>query len=101
MGALLASAMAFGASLGNQDVSSTVLVGSLEVALFTFGRESLKGIRDTKGDRRAGVATIAALYGRRPAVSVFIGSSLAVGFCAVAAGVVLGEWAQPSSCHCL
>lgn len=67
---LLASALVFGAAVGTS-LLPAVWVGAAEIAVFTFGRETLKGVRDVEGDRRAGVATVATVWGVRAAVVVF------------------------------
>jgi geranylgeranylglycerol-phosphate geranylgeranyltransferase len=67
---LLALALVFGTTIGTA-VSGPVWVGAIEIAVFTFGRETLKGARDSEGDRLSGVATIANVWGARRAVAVF------------------------------
>lgn len=74
VGALLGNALLFGASLGS-DPSAAIHLGSIEVALFTFGRETLKGIRDIEGDRIVGVVTVASVCGRRSAIWVFLATA--------------------------
>jgi 4-hydroxybenzoate polyprenyltransferase len=92
VGSLLASALAFGALLGTGSVRFAVIIGSLEICLFTFGRETLKGIRDVDGDRGTGVTTIANRFGADAAVRVFVGSALAVAVAAAVAAVAEDAW---------
>lgn len=68
--ALLALALVFGATVGTS-LPPAVWVGAAEIGVFTFGRETLKGVRDVEGDRSVGVATVASVWGPRAAVVVF------------------------------
>ena len=77
VGALLGNALTFGASLGSSP-SSEVILGSLEIALFTFGREAMKGVRDIEGDRSVGVSSIANSTGPGAAIGTFVGACLGV-----------------------
>jgi geranylgeranylglycerol-phosphate geranylgeranyltransferase len=77
VGALLGNALMFGASLGS-GLTSAVILGSLEIALFTFGREALKGVRDIEGDRSVGVSTIANSTGPAAAIGTFVAACLGV-----------------------
>jgi 4-hydroxybenzoate polyprenyltransferase/geranylgeranylglycerol-phosphate geranylgeranyltransferase len=83
--ALLGIILVFGASLGS-GLSSAVVIGALEIALFTFGREALKGVRDIEGDRNVAVATIANTMGRGAAIGTFVGACAGVTLLATMAG---------------
>jgi 4-hydroxybenzoate polyprenyltransferase len=83
--ALLGITLLFGASLGS-GLSSAVVIGSFEIALFTFGRETLKGVRDVEGDRNVAVSTIANTMGRGAAIGTFVGACLGVALLATLAG---------------
>lgn len=70
VGLLLAAALVFGATLGSS-ATSLVAIGAVEIAVFTLGRETLKGVRDIDGDRRTGVRTVANVWGPKTAVATF------------------------------
>jgi geranylgeranylglycerol-phosphate geranylgeranyltransferase len=84
--ALLASALLFGATLGS-GLSAAVVVGAVEIAIFTFGRETLKGVRDAEGDRLFGASSIASVWGEGPAVATFAACCVAV--------MLVAAWAGP------
>jgi len=67
---LLASALVFGATAGTS-VPSSIMIGAIEIAIFTFGRETLKGVRDIEGDQLGGTATVANVWGAETAVAIF------------------------------
>ena len=69
--ALFANALLFGAA-ATGDVATSAVVGAIEVGLFIFGREVLKGVPDVAGDQLEGVVTVATRWGWRAAVYAFL-----------------------------
>jgi 4-hydroxybenzoate polyprenyltransferase len=84
---LFAAPLLYGGWLSPGGVRGPHWVAAALAALYVFGRETLKGIPDRRGDTAAGYRTIASECGLPVALAVF--RSTALVFCAGAAAAVL------------
>lgn len=91
---LFAAALLYGGWLSPDGLRGPHWVAAALVALYVFGRETLKGIPDRPGDAAAGYRTIATAFGPPVALAVF--RSAALVFCAGAVVAVLVAGHRPT-----
>lgn len=89
--ALFAAPLVYGGWFGGGSVTAEHAVAAGLVTLFVFGRETLKGVPDRRGDMAAGYRTIATALGEAGALTVFRWTSGAFCLAAVGASLVAAD----------